>query len=302
VNAAITIAPGPAPADGAPPKDWRDRFYHARDGIRLHYREYGDPASARAPVLCLGGLTRNCQDFDLLARRLARQRRVVCPDLRGRGDSAFDPNWRNYRPEVYLDDLRQLMAAARLGHVIVIGTSLGGVLAMAMGVAMPVALRGVVLNDTGPEFDVAGIARIIDYVGEDQPQPDWETAARHMADRFPHLSKRNDDIWRRLVRNSYREGADGRLHVNWDVNLSRSLKRLVRGPLPDLWPLYRSLKNVPVLALRGAWSDVVTAAALDRMAHEKPDLIAVTVRDVGHAPTLEEPEAEAALNDFLADL
>ncbi len=291
-----------AAIDQPPAMDWRDRFYHSRDGLRLHYREYGDPAASRAPVLCLGGLTRNGQDFDLLARRLAHQRRVVCPDLRGRGDSEFDSNWRNYRPEVYLDDIRQLMAAARLGHVVVIGTSLGGVLAMAMGVAMPLALKAVVLNDTGPEFDVAGIARIIDYVGEDLPQPDWESAARHMADRFPHLSKRNDEIWRRLVRNSYRQGADGRLHINWDVKLARGLKRLVRGPLPDLWPYYRSLRNVPVLALRGAWSDVVTAAALDRMAAEKPDLITVTVRDVGHAPTLEEPEVEAALNDFLADL
>ena len=283
-------------------QDWRDRFYRSRDGIRLHYREYGDPASPSAPAMCLGGLTRNCQDFDLLARRLSRQRRVVCPDLRGRGESDFDRNWHNYRPEVYLDDLRQLFAVARLERAIVIGTSLGGVLGMAMGVAMPAALKAVVLNDTGPEFDVAGIARIIDYVGEDLPQPDLESAARHMADRFPHLSKRDDDIWRRLVRNSYKQGPDGRLHVNWDIKLARSLKRLVRGPLPDLWPYFRSLKNVPVLALRGAWSDVVTAAAFDRMAEEKPDLICVTVRDVGHAPTLEEPDAEAALHEFLADL
>lgn len=297
---AAAVAPGAAAP--VPGRDWRDRFYRSRDGILLHYREYGDPASPRAPALCLGGLTRNCQDFDLLARRLAQQRRVVCPDLRGRGESDRDPDWRNYRPEVYLDDLRQLAAVARVERAVVIGTSLGGVLAMAMGVAMPTMLKGVVLNDTGPEFDVAGIARIIDYVGEDLPQPDWDSAARHMADRFPHLSKRGDDIWRRLVHNSYRQGPDGRLHVNWDINLARGLKRLVRGPLPDLWPYYRSLKHVPVLALRGAWSDVVTAAALDRMAAEKPDLIAVTVRDVGHAPTLEEPEAEAALNDFLADL
>jgi pimeloyl-ACP methyl ester carboxylesterase len=281
---------------------WRDRFYHSRDGIRLHYREYGDPASTRAPVLCLGGLTRNCQDFDLLARRLAAQRRVVCPDLRGRGESGYDPDWRNYRPEVYLDDLRQLQCVARLGDTVVVGTSLGGVLAMAFGVAMPSALRGVVLNDTGPEFDVAGIARIIDYVGEDEPQPDWESASRHMADRFPHLSARNDDIWQRMVRNSYRPGPDGKLHINWDINLSRGLQRLVRSQLPDLWPLFRSLRSVPVLALRGAWSDVVTAAAFDRMAEEKPDLMRVTVRDVGHAPTLEEPEVEAALHEFLEAL
>lgn len=291
----------PLPTD-EPSPDWRDRFYRARDGIRLHYREYGDPASRRAPVLCLGGLTRNCKDFDLLARRLAGERRVVCPDLRGRGESDRDPDWRNYRPEVYLDDLRQLLAVARLGQVVVIGTSLGGVLAMAFGVAMPSALRAVVLNDTGPEFDVAGIARIIDYVGEDIPQPDWESAARHMSDRFPHLSARNDHIWQRLVHNTYRLGPDGRLHVNWDLNLARGLKQLVRNELPDLWPLFRSLRNVPVLALRGAWSDVVTADVFDRMAREKPDLVCVTVRDVGHAPTLEEPEVEAALNDFLADL
>ncbi len=290
-----------APPRSDQPQDWADRFFRARDGLRLYYREYGDPASTRAPVLCLGGLTRNSRDFDLLARRLAEDRRVICPDLRGRGESDRDPNWRNYRPEVYLDDLRQLLCVARLGKVILIGTSLGGVLGMAMGVAMPSALRAVVLNDTGPAFDVAGIARIIDYVGEDEPQPDWEAAAKHMADRFPHLSKRNDHIWQRLVHNTYKQGPDGRLHVNWDLNLSRVLKQLVRSELPDLWPYYRSLRNVPVLSFRGAWSDVVTAAAFDRMAEEKPDLIRVTVRDVGHAPTLEEPEVEAALHDFLRD-
>lgn len=283
------------------PQDWRDRFFRARDGLKLYYREYGDPASDRAPVLCLGGLTRNSRDFDLLARRMAEDRRVICPDLRGRGENDRDPNWRNYRPEIYLDDLRQLLCTARLGRVILIGTSLGGVLGMAMGVAMPSALRAVVLNDTGPAFDVAGIARIIDYVGEDEPQPDWEAAAKHMADRFPHLSARNDHIWQRLVHNTYKLAPDGRLHVNWDLNLSRGLKQLVRSELPDLWPYYRSLRNVPVLAFRGAWSDVVTAAAFDRMAEEKPDLIRVTVRDVGHAPTLEEPEVEAALHDFLRD-
>lgn len=287
----------PPPANQS--QDWRDRYYHARDGIKLYYREYGDPASRRAPILCLGGLTRNCRDFDLLARRLARNHRVVCPDLRGRGGSAYDPNWKNYTPEVYLDDLRQLLSVAQLGQVILIGTSLGGVLGMAFGVAMPSALRAVVLNDTGPEFDVAGIARIIDYVGEDEPQADWNAAAQHMADRFPHLSKRDDHIWQRLVHNTYHPGPDGRLHVNWDVNLSRGLQRLVRTKLPDLWPYYRSLRHVPVLAFRGAWSDVVTAAAFDRMAEEKPDLVRVTVRDVGHAPTLEEPEVEAALHEFL---
>jgi len=282
------------------PKEWRDRYFHARDGVRLHYREYGDPAAKRTPVLCLGGLTRNAADFDLLAQRLCADRRVICPDLRGRGESDRDPDWRNYRPETYLDDLRQLLAVARLGKVILIGTSMGGVLGMGFGVAMPGALRALVLNDTGPDFDVAGIARIIDYVGEDEPQADWESAAKHMADRFPHLSKRNDHIWQRLVHNTYKPGPDGRLHVNWDVNLSRVLKQLVRKALPDLWPYYRSLRNVPVLAFRGAWSDVVTAAVFDRMAEEKPDLIRVTVRDVGHAPTLEEPEAEAALHEFIA--
>ncbi len=211
---------------------------------------------------------------------MAEGRRVICP-------GPARPRRERPRPQLAQllargsshDDLRQLLCTARLGRVILIGTSLGGVLGMAMGVAMPSALRAVVLNDTGPAFDVAGIARIIDYVGEDEPQVDWEAAAQHMADRFPHLSARNDHIWQRLVHNTYKLAPDGRLHVNWDLNLSRGLKQLVRSELPDLWPYYRSLRNLPVLAFRGAWSDVVTAAAFDRVARRKPDLLRVTVRD-----------------------
>src|SRR5579883_2367118 len=136
---------------------YRERHFRAQDDLELYYRDYGDPASPRLPALCLTGLTRNARDYEGLAERLSAERRVVSPDYRGRGRSQYDRDWRNYRPEVYLSDIRHLLIAANLERVVVIGTSLGGILAMALGVLQPAAVAAVVLNDVGPELGASGI-------------------------------------------------------------------------------------------------------------------------------------------------
>lgn len=282
--------------------EFRERHFAAQDGLRLYYRDYGDPLSRRKTILCLSGLTRNSKDFHLLASRLSARYRVICLDYRGRGRSAYDPDWRNYMPAVYISDIRHLLAVAGVRNMVVVGTSLGGLLAMSLGVVAPGSLKGVVLNDVGPDVCQVGLDRIIEYIRMDRPHRDWESAAQHLRQHLPWLSSINgQEAFVTLARNSFRQGEDGMLRYDWDVELARPLERH-RGPLPDLWPLYRSLRRVPTLAIRGALSDVLTAEAFDRMAAEKSDLARVTIDNVGHAPTLLEPKASQAIDGFLSEL
>lgn len=275
-----------------------ERTYGAQDGLRLYYRDYGDPLAPGIPVLCLSGLTRNSHDFHDLAVRLSAARRVVCPDYRGRGRSAYDPDWRNYVPRTYVGDILNLLIAANLHRVVVVGSSLGGLLSMGLAVVQPTSLAGVVMNDVGPDVHPAGLDRIRTYIGRDHPQADWAGAVRFAKEAFRSIGDKSEADWRRVAEGTFRQGEDGLLHVDWDIGLARPLER--PGAIPDLWPLFRALRRVPTLAIRGELSDLLTADTFDRMQHEHPALRRLTVAGAGHTPTLAEPEAVHAIDDFLA--
>ena len=279
--------------------DYRERRYTSQDGLSLYYRDYGDPLSPATAVLCLGGLTRNCKDFDGLAAHLAGTRRVICPDYRGRGRSDRDPDWRNYLPGTYVNDAMHLLAATNIHRVVVVGTSLGGLVAMALAVAVPSALAGAVLNDIGPEINGGGLDAIIGYIAKDRPQTDWAGAERTLREMLPNLRFQDDGSWAKLVRNTFRAGDDGRLHFDWDPAI---VKPLIAGraKLPDMWPLFRALADIPVLALRGEHSDLLTPECFAAMAVAMPAIECVEIPGAGHAPTLDEPESRAALDGFLA--
>lgn len=277
---------------------FRAKYVTAQDGLRLYCRDYGDPLSPRLPLLCLSGITRNSADFADLAERHAGERRVLCLDYRGRGRSDYDPDWRNYDARIYAGDIAQVIAAAGLHRVIAVGTSLGGILGMGLAVLKPTVLGAVVLNDIGPDVIPGGIRRILDYIGRDHPQPDWESAAAYLRALLPTLSIRTDEGWLKMARATFREGRDGQLHFDWDVNLAKPLLHVHRA-VPDLWPYFRALGPVPVLAIRGALSDVLSAETFERMALAKPDLLRVTVANTGHAPNFNEPEAAAAIDAFI---
>ncbi|MBM3485449.1 MAG: alpha/beta hydrolase [Alphaproteobacteria bacterium] len=280
---------------------FRERHYRSSDDLRLYFRDYGDPAADATPILCLTGLTRNSKDFHGLAERLSTRRRVICPDYRGRGRSHYDSDPRNYRPPVYMRDVAHLLAVTGAHRVVVIGTSLGGLLAMGLAAMMPTALAGVVLNDIGPDINPAGLQAIVEYIRTDRPQPDWESAIRFIRTMLPKLTFRDDGVWRQLAENTFRQGDDGLLHFDWDVRLVEPLLAPPE-PMPDLWALYRGLARIPTLAIRGGESEILTARCFDRMAEERPDLRRLTVAGTGHTPTLSEPEVKAALDEFLSPL
>lgn len=284
----------------------RERRYAAQDGLQLFFRDWGSADWPATPVLCLPGLTRNSRDFFGLAGRLShpgqtRPRRVIAPDLRGRGRSAYDPDWRNYNARTYLDDIRHLLTLLGIGRAIVVGVSMGGLLGTAMATAMPAVLEALVIDDIGPAIETGGSGRILNYVSADRPQPDWPSAARHLREMLPNLSLRAEQDWLEFARATFREGDDGRLHFDWDTNLVRPLGREMSSGV-DLWALWRALAGKPVLVIRGGVSDILSETTLARMAAEKPGLRHVTLPGVGHAPTLNEPPVREAIDEFLRQL
>lgn len=281
---------------------FRERRVSAQDGLGLYVRDYGDALWARTPVICLPGLTRNSKDFAALAGRLAggaAPRRVLCPDFRGRGRSDYDSSGRSYTPPTYLLDVQAILAALDIHRVVVVGTSLGGVIAMLLATVQPTVLAGVVLNDIGPEVPDAAIARIAGYASSAEAPATWDAAAAELRKRYDAAYPDADDAeWARVARFIFREDANGHVVFDYDPALARSFG--TGGSAPKIWRLFEALHDIPTLALRGELSDVLTAATFDAMAQAKPDLVRVTVPRRGHSPLLDEPAAVAAIDAFLA--
>ena len=295
----LTAVTGAGPeVDFAPGTDFRPRWFRSQDDLLLYGRDYGDRAPG-LPLLCLGGLTRNSKDFHDLALRHAPRRRVLAPDYRGRGLSTRDPDWRNYRPETYVSDVLDFLTVLGVERAVIVGTSMGGLLAMGLAALRPTLVAGVIINDIGPEVDRDGYRRILEYIETDRPQPDWPAAIVALREMFPTLALPTPAKWQRMAEATYRRGDDGLLHYDWDPAVVRGLAS-DSGSLPDLWGYYRGLGDRPALVLRGTLSDVLSKATFDRMAAEKPDLVRVEVAGAGHVPSLDEPEAEKAIDEFLA--
>ena len=280
--------------------NYREGWYTAQDGLRLFYRDYPGPESSRSAVLCLPGVTRNSSDFDRLAERLSRRYRVLCPDFRGRGLSDYDADPDNYTPTSYVNDIRHLLGLCGVSHVHVIGTSLGGFVAMVMAVAMPTALASVVLNDIGPEIGIDSLGEIIDYMKDDTPLADMGAVTEHIREAFlPNLPNGTREDWRRIARNTYRQTTDGTFVHAFDQAIVKHFEKAL-GTKVDLWPLFRALGGVPVLTLRGALSGILSADTLCAMGDAMPAMTSLTVEDRGHPPLLSEVEVLEAIDAHLA--
>jgi pimeloyl-ACP methyl ester carboxylesterase len=280
--------------------EYTDGFWW-NDGLRLHYRDYAGGADGRPPLLCLPGLTRNVRDFEGLANRLAPAWRVIAVDFRGRGESAFSKNPTSYTPLIYALDVQALLRELALSAFVSIGTSLGGLVTMLLAGSEHDKIRGAVFNDVGPEVEAAGIARIRGYVGRSGNWPTWLHAARSLAasqgQAYPDY--RIED-WLAMAKRLYRLSSNGRVMIDYDPRIAEPMRSVAEEPAPDLWPMLDPLKDVPVLILRGGISDVLAPATVERMAAVLHKSEAVTVPRVGHAPTLDEPEAAAAIDRLLA--
>lgn len=280
---------------------FEDRFWSSRDGLRLHYRDYAGGDGSRPPVLCLPGLTRNARDFETLAARLAPRWRVLCLDMRGRGDSAYAKDSATYQPLQYVDDIEALLEQTGITRFVAIGTSLGGLLTMLLAWRGAERLAGAVLNDIGPELDPEGLARIADYVGQGRSFPTWMHAARALqeshAAAFPGFGISD---WLAMAKRVMTLGQNGRIVFDYDMKIAEPFAATASAEPVDLWPAYEALAGRPLLVLRGALSDLFSARTLDEMARRVPGTETLTLPEIGHAPLLDEPGAVAAIEHLLA--
>ena len=280
---------------------FEDRYFVVRDELRLHYRDYPGPAD-RPPLLCLPGLTRNSRDFADLAERYSPRFRVLALDFRGRGASDYDPIPARYLPMTYAGDVIEMLDQLAFEQAIFVGTSLGGLVTMAMAAIAPQRIVAAILNDVGPDVDLSGIERIKSYVGKDTRFASWDEAADSIAanlggafDRFTH------EDWVRMAKRNCRE-ENGQIRFDYDMAIALPFNSGGETPAVDLWPLFAALARKPLLVIRGEQSDLLTAETAARMQAAAPEMKLALVPGVGHAPELNEAEAVAAIDTFLASL
>lgn len=281
--------------------DYEDRFYNSADGLRLHYRDYDGGAADQPPIICLPGLTRNARDFEPVADHVAGQWRVLALDFRGRGLSDPDPDPMRYGPKTYVADVLKLLDQLGIADAVFVGTSLGGLTTMLLAASDDERVAGALINDIGPEVDQRGIDRIRTYVGKPAEWGSFAAAAGDFAARMPDVYPNwSAGDWERFARRTCRE-ANGGVALDYDMAIAKPFAQANDSTQPDLWPLLGGLKGKPVAVLRGALSDLFAADVADRMIAELGDNAElVTLADVGHAPSFDEPESLAALDRLLA--
>jgi pimeloyl-ACP methyl ester carboxylesterase len=283
-------------------KDYAERRWTSRDGLALYVRDYvADREEACLPVICLHGLTRNSKDFEGLAPRIAALgRRVLVPDVRGRGQSGWDSRPARYNPKTYARDVLDLMDQLGIPSAVFIGTSMGGLITMTVAAMRSKAVAAVILNDVGPAIAPEGVERILSYAGKGGPIDSWEDAVAYLRSTtgiaFPDF---DDEDWRRLANRTFRDW-NGRPQFDYDPAIAAPLRKPGKAVELLAWLLFRRLaRRRPTMLIRGRLSDILSADIAARMRKIAPAMHEVVVPGVGHAPTLDEPEAVDAIAQFL---
>lgn len=284
---------------------YAERRWTSPDGLSLFARDYA-PADgpARLPVIAIHGLTRNSADFEVIAALIAQSgRRVLAVDVRGRGQSDRAPDPMTYTPDVYAKDVVALMEQLGIEKAVFLGTSMGGLITMALTAIKPKAIAAAILNDVGPELAPEGLARIAAYAGQPLVIETWADAAAYARrineTALPHYTEAD---WAAFARRTFREGAEGAPVLDYDPDISAPIKAAgAKALIPNLWPYFRALaRRKPTLLLRGATSDLLSPAIVAKMRKAAPSMAYAEVSGVGHAPMLDEAEARAAIFEFLA--
>ena len=281
---------------------YQDANWTSADGLSLYFRDYAGPEGYDGPpVLCMHGLTRNSRDFAELAEHLAKTRRVIVPEMRGRGQSDYAPESSTYNPVQYVADVELLLSQEGIENFISVGTSMGGLMTMMLAAAKPGRLVAVVMNDIGPHVETAGLSRISGYVGQGRSYPTWLHAARSMSsvhsEAFPGYDL---EAWIEMAKRTMVVSQNGRISYDYDMAIAEPFREPGNAAPPDLWPAFDALKDVPMLLVRGELSDLLSPETVSEMGKRNPAMTSVTVPGVGHAPMLSEPEAAEAIDALLA--
>ncbi len=282
-----------------------EKYYMSEDGLRLCYRDYQPTTlSGKTTILCLHSLSRNSKDFIHIAEKYMPERRVICPDFRGRGLSEYDPDYKNYKPITYLHDTFKLLNLLEIKHLFIIGSSLGGIVAMMMADHEKNRITGMVLNDIGPEFDEVGYSRIRQYMGLLPSVNSWPEAidqAKHVYGNILH--DLSDEEWRAFTNRTYKTAStpnDDKPILDMDNKLGNALRE-VGGKAVDMWRLFENTNSIPTLSIRGELSDFLSEETFLKMAQVNPNLIQITVPKRGHTPILNEQVCVDAIRHTISE-
>jgi len=264
----------------------------------MAYVEWGDAANPKV-LVCVHGLTRCSRDFDFLAQAMADEYRVVCPDVVGRGRSDWLRNKSLYAVPQYCADMTTLLARLNVETVHWLGTSMGGLIGMALACQPESPITRLVLNDVGPVIAGASLTRIGEFLGHAPRFDNIEQAEAFVRFVSATFGSFSDAQWRHLTVHVTRTAADGKVEFVYDPGIAQSFREDASGGKDiELWPLYDAIA-CPTLLLRGATSDLLTHAAALEMSQRGPRAKLIEVSGVGHAPMLMNDAQVAPVREFL---
>jgi pimeloyl-ACP methyl ester carboxylesterase len=266
----------------------RQRFVQCASPAGLHrmaYTEWGDPANPRV-LLCVHGLTRSGRDFDVLARTFANDYRVVCPDVVGRGQSDWLANAQHYGVPQYVADMVTLIARLNVETVDWFGTSMGGLIGMALGGLPDTPIRRMLLNDVGPHIEPVALARIGEYLGKPAHFETLEEGVRRAATLAASFGPLSDEEWTRINAPLLHE-RDGAWTFRYDPGIAVPFKAATdeQNAAGEAF-LWHSLKSIrtPVLVVRGESSDLLSRETVAKMVEQGQAVTSAEAPNAGHAP------------------
>ena len=265
----------------------------------MSYLEWGSRECARV-LVCTHGLTRCGRDFDFLARALSRDYRVICPDFAGRGESEWLKNPLEYSLPVYVADMVTLIARLDVEVIDWVGTSLGGMVGMTLACLPDSPIRCLVLNDAGPLITAVSLERIGQYVGKAPVLPSMAAAEMLVRAVSAPFGPHSDEEWRFLTEHVVKVEPGGNVSFRYDPAIAVAFNQQLPHQDIDLWPIYEAIR-CPTLVLRGAQSDLLTAATAQALTQRGPKAKVVEFAGVGHAPTLIHEDQIAVVKAFLLD-
>ena len=280
----------------------RPVYFQSDDGLTLFARDYSPAGSSLAPVLCLPGLTRNSKDFEAIAPWLARERRVIAVDFRGRGLSQYAGDPASYRPDVELADAIALLNFLTVGRAAVVGTSRGGIVGMLMAALHRDRLAGLLINDIGPVIEPAGLLRIRTYLGVQARFGSWDEAIAGLKSNNAGFESLDADEWKAFARRVFKV-VNGLPRIDYDPALATTfptVEEIEAGAIAPLWEIFACVAGLPVSVLRGEHSDLLSSATVEEMKQRNVELDATTIPNRGHAPFLDEVESREAISRWLA--
>lgn len=251
---------------------------------RIHYTEWGDPENPEV-IFCVHGLTRNCRDFDELAKALSQGHRIVCPDMPGRGLSDWLEHAEDYNTTTYVHNILTLISHLKVERAGWVGTSMGGLIGMHLAARDGSMITRMVINDIGPVLPVEAVNRIADYVGKIQEFPSLDQAESYLRSIHAPFGILSDAQWRHLTIHSFRQDGDGYFRLRYDPGIAGPFQALKHAP-PVLWDVWDRIR-CPVFILRGRESDLLSAQTASEMLTRGPsESRLIEFAGIGHAPCL----------------